>query len=69
MRLYLDGPPHETCGWVYAALSEKEKNGALRAPFLHFYLRPQVEAVSQNAFYFYILIYGLKSRVVLRVVV
>jgi len=29
-------------GWLYAVLSEREKKGALRAPFLHFDLWSQV---------------------------
>jgi len=36
------GPPHETCGWLYAALSERQKKRSAPRSFLHFDLRPQV---------------------------
>ena len=32
MRMYLDGPPNETCGWLYATLLERGKDEAFRAP-------------------------------------
>ena len=35
MLLYLGGPPHETCGRLYAALSERVKDGVLRAPYFY----------------------------------